>query len=447
MATRSANKQYIPTTYLGGTGGAGGSYTTGKTYISNGVLNTGTGGKNLTAEAYPGSYDSSAGTAVSANTYNTKSNTSAGVNSGSSSGYSSGGSYDSGSSGDAGGDTYDALGWAQLELQKANADRDYALSQEQLQMQKDAAAKEEARLANIARNYSALVASYENQARDPNGYLNDLKNAALNAYNSSLSQLNNSYNQQINSLANILNQTKGQLEGNYNNARSSINQEAENYLRQAYINNMLSQKNLGQQLTAQGLSGGASESTLAGMANNYGNIRNNINTATNNSITSLLNNYNNSLADANQAYASAVDAAQQQRAKYAMQLEDTLGSNNINALMEANRRRQEEEAARLALIENAISNGADIGSTGNTGNTNNGNSGNTGNTNNGNSGGAQSVNNDIGFDAKQFMNAIASTQDATTLGNIITAYYNIATDQGKSYIQDVRTKLRNKGLI
>ena len=436
MATKSASKRYIPTTYLGGTGGAGGSYNTGTNSISNGVITSGT---KLTNQGYPSSYDTSYGVTVSPTSVNTKSNTSSGVNQ--YGGSSSSDSYDS--SGSSTSD--DALGWAQLELQKANADRDYALSQEQLQMQKDAAAADEARLAKIAANYSNLVAQYERQARDPNGYLNDLKNAALNAYNSSMNQLNSSYSKQIDSLDDILKMTRDQLSGNYNNARSSINQEAENYLRQAYINNMLSQKNLGQQLAAQGLSGGASESTLAGMANNYGNIRNNIDTTTNNNLTSLLNSYNNSLAEAQQAYASAVDAAQQQRAKYAMSLEDTLGNNNINALMEAQRRQQEAEAERLALIENAISNGADISGGGSGGSS----SGGSGGTSNGDSSSSGGANNSVGFDTQALTSELnaASKISGDEVKRVLIKYYNVATPEGQSYLNRLREKLTEKGLF
>ena len=187
---------------------------------------SGKNGTNLTAQAYPSSTEGYYGGNVSTTKVNTKTNTSKGVGSAGSS-YSSGSSgssgysddYDySGSSSSGASGTDDALGWAQLELQRQNADRDYALSQEQLQMQKDAAALEEANRQKIANAYRNLVASYEAKAGNPNTYLDELKAAAQDAYNSSMSQLTNSYNNQLSSLKSILNQTKSSLLSNYNNA-------------------------------------------------------------------------------------------------------------------------------------------------------------------------------------------------------------------------------------
>ena len=55
-----------------------------------------------------------------------------------------------------------------------------------------------------------------------------------------------------------------------------VNAAADQALREAYLNKMESLKGLNQALTAQGLSGGASETALAGLYNNYGNARSQI---------------------------------------------------------------------------------------------------------------------------------------------------------------------------
>jgi len=55
-----------------------------------------------------------------------------------------------------------------------------------------------------------------------------------------------------------------------------VNAAADQALREAYLNRMESLKGLNQALTAQGLSGGASETALAGLYNNYGNARSQI---------------------------------------------------------------------------------------------------------------------------------------------------------------------------
>ena len=55
-----------------------------------------------------------------------------------------------------------------------------------------------------------------------------------------------------------------------------VNAAADQALREAYLNKMESLKGLNQALTAQGLSGGASETALAGLYNNYGSARSQI---------------------------------------------------------------------------------------------------------------------------------------------------------------------------
>ena len=56
----------------------------------------------------------------------------------------------------------------------------------------------------------------------------------------------------------------------YQQNLSRVNAAADQALREAYLNKMESLKGLNQALTAQGLSGGASETALAGLYNNYG---------------------------------------------------------------------------------------------------------------------------------------------------------------------------------
>ena len=59
----------------------------------------------------------------------------------------------------------------------------------------------------------------------------------------------------------------------YNTNVDKLNRTAEEANQQAYINYMMSKRDLPQQLSAVGLSGGAAESSYAGLYNNYGNSR------------------------------------------------------------------------------------------------------------------------------------------------------------------------------
>lgn len=62
-------------------------------------------------------------------------------------------------------------------------------------------------------------------------------------------------------------------QGQYDANVKKLNTAANDALQQAYINYMMSKRDLPQQLAAQGLSGGAAESTWAGLYNGYGNSR------------------------------------------------------------------------------------------------------------------------------------------------------------------------------
>lgn len=62
----------------------------------------------------------------------------------------------------------------------------------------------------------------------------------------------------------------------YDTSINNLNKARENSLREAYIQNMKDQKALPQQMQAFGMSGGATETTLAGIKNAYGSNRTNI---------------------------------------------------------------------------------------------------------------------------------------------------------------------------
>ena len=133
-------------------------------------------------------------------------------------------------------------------------------------------------------------------------------------YGAIMAQLDAAFGSQMDALKANLDSAKKQLLDSYNRSKKNINDDAASSLKQAYINKMISQRNLGQQMSAQGLNGGATETTLAGMQNTYGNARNNINTTTARNLSDLEGNYNSNLAAAIQAYNTAVAQAQMQRA-------------------------------------------------------------------------------------------------------------------------------------
>ena len=209
---------------------------------------------------------------------------------------------------------------------------------------------------NMANAYNALLAAY--RQNDYSDYLAQMRQAAQDAYDRGMSALNNAYDSQLNSLSSNLNETRNQLANQYNRSKANITSDAENSLRQAYINNMMNRKNLNQQMSAQGLTGGATETTMANMLNNYGNARNNINTTQNNNLADLEGNYSDNLSTAMQAYNSAVANANLQKAQQAMTLENALANNQISALGDYQTLMQRENSNYLDLLKAAIANGA-----------------------------------------------------------------------------------------
>lgn len=120
-----------------------------------------------------------------------------------------------------------------------------------------------------------------------------------------------------------------QQKTNYEYGQGELNRATENALQQAYINKMMSERNLAQQLSAQGLNGGASETTTAGMLNNYNNSRNALETERQNQLASLENTYQNNMAQLENQRASG-DAAD--LSQYQTNLAN-LTANNTNNLI------------------------------------------------------------------------------------------------------------------
>lgn len=82
----------------------------------------------------------------------------------------------------------------------------------------------------------------------------------------------------------------------YDQNVAKVNDAADKALREAYINKMQSQRTMGQQMAAQGLNGGYSETTAAGLQNNYGNARNELETERGSQLNDLGITYQNNMA-------------------------------------------------------------------------------------------------------------------------------------------------------
>ena len=149
--------------------------------------------------------------------------------------------------------------------------------------------------------------------------------AAQDAYDKSKALLDEAYSTAKGNYDNIYNSGANQLKKTYNNSLGKINSNATDAFRQAYVNRMLSEKNMSQRLAAMGLSGGASESAMVKLLNNYGNARNNIQRTLDTNRNDLEMNYSSNLNDLYNAYQSQMAALDQNRASQLAQL-----LNNLN---------------------------------------------------------------------------------------------------------------------
>lgn len=142
-------------------------------------------------------------------------------------------------------------------------------------------------VANTAVNanpYADLYSIYENQLNAQKAALEQQRQARLGALQSNYAN------------------AKNQLSGAFDSGENQINTDADKALRESYVNMMLNQKRLNQQLESQGINGGAMESSLARAYNDYGNSRNNIEQGRLDNISQLLREYQNSLGDVENNY-------------------------------------------------------------------------------------------------------------------------------------------------
>ena len=156
--------------------------------------------------------------------------------------------------------------------------------------------------------------------------------AAQAAYDKNMGYLNEAYANRSNLLQQSYNDALAQLQASYDSGARGVNRNADSAQQQAYINYMMSKRDLPQALAAQGLTGGMSESALAGMYNSYGNNRNTIDRGRNESLAALLDTLNSNQSSALQSYNSQLSAAEQQKMAYQMQLEQALANGSAEIL-------------------------------------------------------------------------------------------------------------------
>ena len=157
-------------------------------------------------------------------------------------------------------------------------------------------------------------------------YLNKIFSNAQNAYNNNLNAINSMYSDRMNSLNSRYNSGRDTLSATNEQQQEALRKAKEQAQRQAYIQSQVAERDMQQNLSAQGLSGGASESTLASMRNNYASNRNSNEEEYLNNAASLNASYQSELANLENQYQQLIDALNAEKANAIMQNENALAN-------------------------------------------------------------------------------------------------------------------------
>ena len=152
------------------------------------------------------------------------------------------------------------------------------------------------------------------------------REAAQQAYDRGMQALEGAYGAVSQSAKSNYDAALNTLQANYDASAGKISAEAGDSLQQAYINYMMSKRDLAQQLSAQGLSGGASESAAASVYNTYGTNRNAIVRDRAQNLADLLVQFDSSKSSALQAYNDRMAELEAKRMQYRTELENKLAN-------------------------------------------------------------------------------------------------------------------------
>lgn len=164
-----------------------------------------------------------------------------------------------------------------------------------------------------AYDLDALYDLLNRQLAEYNNQYDSLMANLLSAYDMNNASLDDYYNQILAVLGNNYADTESLLRGELGNSQQALEDDRRRALQEAYIARMMQEKQLADQLDAYGLSGGASESVMANLRNNYLNNRANVEEKVQTSLKDLLQNYLSNLSNARQNYNQSLMNAEQNR--------------------------------------------------------------------------------------------------------------------------------------
>ena len=213
-----------------------------------------------------------------------------------------------------------------IQVETPQVDYDALMKNQQAEYERQQAELQAAAQAEYERRLRELQEAEERRLREQE----ELKRQATqSAYDNNMSALLDAYTKRLAGINENYDTTVNQLGLNFDNSSNALSSDAERALQEAYINRMMNEKSMRNQLNAQGITGGASESVIAGMLNNYANARNNIENNLADNVRTLREAYQKNLASALQNRNDALSAAEDTNLKYKMQLENDLRNNII----------------------------------------------------------------------------------------------------------------------
>ena len=215
-----------------------------------------------------------------------------------------------------------------IQVETPQVDYDALMKNQQAEYERQQAELQAAAQAEYERRLRELQEAEERRLREQE----ELKRQATqSAYDNNMSALLDAYTKRLAGINENYDTTLNQLRLNFDNSSNALSSDAERALQEAYINRMMNEKSMRNQLNAQGITGGASESVIAGMLNNYANARNNIENNLADNVRTLREAYQKNLASALQNRNDALSAAEDTNLKYKMQLENDLRNNIIGS--------------------------------------------------------------------------------------------------------------------
>lgn len=160
----------------------------------------------------------------------------------------------------------------------------------------------------------------------------NLMNSLYDLYNNNANSLSDYYQQALNALGLNFNDTQSNLADQLSNSQAALEAQRRRQLQEAYISRMMNEKNLADTLSAYGLSGGATESVLTNLRNNYNNTRNSVEENIQTSLRDLLQTYMNNLSTARQRYNENVLNTENSRVSAMNTLLSNLATQQANAM-------------------------------------------------------------------------------------------------------------------